>query len=632
MRIKYVVVLLLIVIAVVLAIPFIDGYMFKQQYLKMIAARNASMMTKISVDEYNLGWLTSTATLTIKTSNPKGNITINQVIEHGPYPQDHRNNDVRTFAEAMITSDVHLNKKIENFLFGTSNAMTGGGGLMHVLTLVSFTEDYSSYIVIAPFNILLPAPMPGGQQTKVTWQGLSGIVNNDFKHDYHIKKFDINLQGGAFNADGPDESIRIASMSSTAEGDCGVKLFCVGKSELTVPTVIFNTASQSVKISAINYIATSSMDDEDNLNGSLKLLLNRYETTEYTVGPFSFSLNINNINGKELRKINDDIIKASDDVSNDNPQAAQMVLLAQINENLPKIMTPKTSIDQTLDLKTTYGNLSESSKLFWPAATPLPQSAKDFTQVNFHLTARAAASLIDQVIAMMDAKAAAEEPIAAPTPVVINNNGKPLTFDQSLQELVAQGLPQDEVKSLQSLQQKNVAADVFNSYVDSRVAIKLIPETIAPALKHAYTLALANPLANVAANAGANKQLDVWVHDNKITSDTRSALIMLQKQNLSSEIYGASIDDIVASKRLPQELGNQLKTEYDSTTHDSSLGSDSDIAAATAPAAAVGQSRQQFDAAVKQGFIIQEKDDYVVNVVYEKGVLKVNNTEVPLPW
>ena len=628
MRSRYVVILLLIVVAV-LAAPFGDGFYFKQQYYKMIDARNSLNITKVSIDEYNLGWLKSTAILSVKSGNSKGTIVINQTIDHGPYLKDPRNPDTHKFAEAVISSDVHLNKSIEDFLLGHSGG-NGGGGVMHASTTVSFANNYTTDISIAPFNVKVPPSTVNGSSSTISWQGLSGTVDTNFRSDYQITDFDASMQGGAFGVDNVEQTIRIPGMTSTTHGDCTKSLFCVGKSEFAIPSVILTSATQSIKITALNYVINSSLDASNMLSGSLKLSFNKYDSTDYSVGPFNFTLNVNNLNGVQLKKINDALVAASND--SEDARASSMLLLATINSSAPGVWTAKTSFDNIITLKTTWGNFNATSKLSWPAGTPLPKSSSDMINADFHMNARAATALVDQVISTMDAKAAANAPISS-APAAINLSGRPGTFEDSLQELVQEGLSSDELKGLEALQQKNVGADVFDSYVDTRVTIKLIPEKFAAPLKAAYAKALATPLTNVAANAGANKQLDVWVRENKITNDTRAALIQLQKQNLSSEIYDASIDDIVASKRLPVELGNQLKTQYESTTHDSSLGSDADIASSgTTAAAAMGQMRQQFDALVKQGFVVQEKDDYVVTLVYEKGVLKVNGTQVPLPW
>jgi uncharacterized protein YdgA (DUF945 family) len=350
------------------------------------------------------------------------------------------------------------------------------------------------------------------------------------------------------------------------------------------------------------------------------------------VGPLHFTIIANNFNVIALKKL---LLTLNAEGSRmqqgaHDPRAEELMLMADLSSQVPHLITPTTSIVHSSEVNTSYGSFMSSMSLSWPEKTPLPANVSDLMQVNFKLHASAATTLVDQIIMSLDQKSAdLAATTTMPTPVAT-----PVTSatEEMLAPLSAQGLSADEMKNIVALQAKNIPTDAFNSYIDSRVAIRLIPTTIAPVLKHDYVVAINTPFQNVAANAGANKQLDVWVRENKITSDTRSALILLQKQGLSSEIYNASIADIVASKRLPVDLGEQLKNQYASTNPESSLGGgDDSLPAPTAASQDQGDARKKFDAEVQQGFIKQEKDRYVIDIDYQHGELKVNGKAVPVP-
>jgi hypothetical protein len=377
--------------------------------------------------------------------------------------------------------------------------------------------------------------------------------------------------------------------------------------------------------------------------------LSRYETPDYFLGPMQFKFTLNNMNADELKKLVDISRQASANMSSgEDVHANELMLLAQYNDVLPHLIRANSTLTQSAAIKTSYGNATEHAKVFWPPKTPLPVSSTDLAKASVNLSARAATSLVDQVINMIDEKnestnviALSSAPAAAAVAAVgMSDTGKPQNFEASIYLLIGQGLSQDEEKNLVLLQKKNVSRQVFNSYIDSRVAINAIPANLAETLKQDYTnAAMSNPQQNVAALAGANKQLDDWVNQNKITSDTRTKLIALQKQHLSPEIYGASINDIVRARRLPVDLATQLKAQYAAnapTDSMSGLGEDTtDISSGAAPQAttvvqASGETRLQFDTWVKSGYVKQDKDDYIVDVVYEGGVLKVNGIVVPL--
>ncbi len=56
------------------------------------------------------------------------------------------------------------------------------------------------------------------------------------------------------------------------------------------------------------------------------------------------------------------------------------------------------------------------------------------------------------------------------------------------------------------------------------------------------------------------------------------------------------------------------------------------IAHSIAPNPAINnENRMKFDETIKNGFVIQDKDDYVTSITYENNVLKVNGIVVPLP-
>jgi uncharacterized protein YdgA (DUF945 family) len=623
---KYVVALVIIVGAV-LAAPFLDGLYFKQNFYELIQTRSANFGTPIEIIEYNLGWLSSTAKLSISPpNNPEVKITVDQIITHGPVITDPDSGEHK-FAEATIQSHIHLDKRYELYLTGSS--ANSESGVMGIFTWVSFSHHFKNHFQSAVFNIKVPGPTEG----KISWAGISGDIETDFKHNFALENFKTSLVSAPVYIQNTDHNIQVSPQTIDGEGNCGKFLFCVGHSSLTIPLINLTTATVNARINNINYQVESDIDEKDNFSGKLNFALTSFVAQDYSVGPLAFVISVKNVNSVSMHKLMEVMHDAGKSATPSNANA--LILLGQISAEAPQLIAPQFALMQSTNIASTYGTFLSLFNMSWPAGMPLPKTVNDLMQATIKFHAAASTSLVDQIIMSADQKTVENVPTdTMPAAIAaVNTTGKPQSFDEMLAPLMPHGLTQDEIKNIVALSQKNVPSDAFNTYIDGRIAIRKIPAALGPELKKDYVTVLNTPFQNVAANAGAYKQLDVWVRENKITSDTRAALIQLQKQGLSSEIYNASIDDIVSEKRLPTDLGEQLKSQYATTNPESSFGGGDDTVAATAASTADqgGELRKKFDAEVQQGFIIQNKDTYVVDIDYQHGELKVNGKAVPVP-
>jgi uncharacterized protein YdgA (DUF945 family) len=623
---KYVVALVIIVGAV-LAAPFLDGLYFKQNFYELIQTRSANFGTPIEIIEYNLGWLSSTAKLSISPpNNPEVKITVDQIITHGPVITDPDSGEHK-FAEATIQSHIHLDKRYELYLTGSS--ANSESGVMGIFTWVSFSHHFKNHFQSAVFNIKVPGPTEG----KISWAGISGDIETDFKHNFALENFKTSLVSAPVYIQNTDHNIQVSPQTIDGEGNCGKFLFCVGHSSLTIPLINLTTATVNARINNINYQVESDIDEKDNFSGKLNFALTSFVAQDYSVGPLAFVISVKNVNSVSMHKLMEVMHDAGKSATPSNANA--LILLGQISAEAPQLIAPQFALMQSTNIASTYGTFLSLFNMSWPAGMPLPKTVNDLMQATIKFHAAASTSLVDQIIMSADQKTVENVPTdTMPAAIAaVNTTGKPQSFDEMLAPLMPHGLTQDEIKNIVALSQKNVPSDAFNTYIDGRIAIRKIPAALGPELKKDYVTVLNTPFQNVAANAGAYKQLDVWVRENKITSDTRAALIQLQKQGLSSEIYNASIDDIVSEKRLPTDLGEQLKSQYATTNPESSFGGGDDTVAATAASTADqgGELRKKFDAEVQQGFIIQNKDTYVVDIDYQHGEFKVNGKAVPVP-
>jgi hypothetical protein len=282
-------------------------------------------------------------------------------------------------------------------------------------------------------------------------------------------------------------------------------------------------------------------------------------------------------------------------------------MLAEYNKEAPNLIMANTVINQNMSVDTSYGNFKSTAKLYWPANTPLPASSQDILKMNFKVDMRAATTLVDELVKVIDAKQDGAQ-LNAQAPAV-------------------------------------AAPPIPASAPVSAVAVPptsgSVPVVAAPAKEE-----LANTL------------LDPYVAMHKVPPTMVTDLIKLRKQHLSPMIYGVSVQKMVMSLHyLPPDvvksIAQQLKSSYTASYSESGASDTSETmitpekaaeekVAATAntantPAAVAaapsegGQIKQQLDAMIKQGFIKQDQDDYILSVVYENGTMKVNGVVIPLP-
>jgi uncharacterized protein YdgA (DUF945 family) len=625
---KYVVVLVLLLIAAAI-LPGAAGYYFKNNYLALLNSMNADSPTKIKLDEYSLGWLHSTAKLsvTFKQRGEHGGapttqtISMNQIITHGPMIKDPAT-QTWIFMLAMINTQVHIDKKMETNWLGANS----DNGVMQITTMANFLGNYASQLQTPLFTFKSP------NDVKFSWQGMKGSVDADTSNNV-IKKVKTDLTASPFSmqdtANG--NSLTLQGMTVQAEKTCDRGALCTGTGSATMPVMVAVTPDRNLKVSGITMSSSYGADAKNVFTGKLQMGFAKYEMPDYTVGPMVLKLGANNIDGNVLQKIIALAKNMPADLSSDS-RADQLILVTQYNAEIPHLILANTVFTEDASVKTSYGDFKSTGKFSWPANTPMPNTVTDLIKMNVTMNVQAATALVDQIISELDAKDQAQNPTAAAEAVAAAG---PQTFENMINLMVAKGLSTDEQKNLLELNKKHVTKQVFNNYVDSRVAVKLIPPSMSDQIKNGYNPnAVTSAPSSTAATTTSNKELDDWVKDKKITDDTRDALNELQKQHFSSVIYDSSIDDLIKAKKLTPEFGAQLKKEYDdSSNSEVIITGDADTAtqAATLPAAPAGRFKMRFDGWIKQGLVKQDKDNYVVDIIYEKSVLTINGVNIPLP-
>jgi uncharacterized protein YdgA (DUF945 family) len=574
MRIKSGYVIGLVFVGVlVAATPWIDGYFFKDNYIKLLEARSADVSKQFKIVDYQLGWLSSTAKFTIdfnslnaKTPDPTKIVTIEQQITHGPFLQDPINGGW-VLSQAAIQTYIHVDKKWESMLVG--DAATDG--IIQAETLVSFANHYASQVRAPLLNY------KNDSQAKVSWQGLTGLVNADFTND-KLKHLKSDFSMGVLTFQHPSLTVTVPSMALQGEKNCQEAVICTGTSTMSMPMLTMVSDNKSYKLSGLMNTAAYGVEAGDAYNANFEIAINKLDIPNYIIGPINLKFSVSNLNATELKKMIDSTRKLAD--TGEDIQSQQMAVLSEYNLALPRIFMATTVIREDAVINTTYGNFTSAAKFYWPANTPLPVSSKDLAKMNFTLDMRAATALVSQLVSMVDGVS------NVPAPVVV-------------------ATPDPE---------KNLLASIN--------AIHVI--------------------------------LDPFVQEKRISAEAVNAIVDLNKQHLSPAIYTVAVKKVIGAQHLPLmiagSVNQKLQEKYMSTyvEADSAAVSSDDhvvtpVAVATppgtlavpvpksAPVAEVGKMQAQLNAIIKQGFVVQDKNDYVVSVVYENGTMKINNVVVPLP-
>src|SRR6266496_3821808 len=121
------IILLIFLVVIAAAIPFVDGYLYKKEFISVVssmAERYNDKSLKVEIVEYNLGWLHSTAKTHVTSTDPETlkympeGVTIDNEISHGPFVYDSANDQYR-FACAYDVSRISLPSSLQKMLMPT---------------------------------------------------------------------------------------------------------------------------------------------------------------------------------------------------------------------------------------------------------------------------------------------------------------------------------------------------------------------------------------------------------------------------------------------------------------------------------------------------------------------------------
>jgi uncharacterized protein YdgA (DUF945 family) len=641
--VKRIFIFLLLLIFLLALLPFAEGIIFKRAYLSLI---DINTHGKAQVQEYNLGWLSSTAKIYIpfggtdaKSNLPAG-VTLDETIYHGPYLIDPSTN-VRVFKQAAIVTTVHLDPKLESYLLGNNTS----DGIMQMTTLISHQNHFTTQVQTPVFNIKV------GSEGKIVVQSTSGTVESDAENNF-IKSSTSDWHLGAISGESNGISVSATPATLQASVNCeNTASLCSVRANASFPLLQgTNAQGGTAKLTGLHF-KTDSHNVDNNYSNDIQFSVSSLVTPDYSTGASSLKLSYSHLNAAEIRDLLSSLQQAQEQYT--DMRSNQLAAAAALNAALPKIITQQTTFNEALKISTASGALTSTGKLFWPPNTSAASSAELMMAADAQVNVRASVALVASVIKEMDDKKAAEEEAAAaaePKPVVeapppfitIDETKLPayIQFRQEINALVANKVitPQIQIV-IYKMSDSHTPVRDFNNAVDAILKSNQITYPVATNLRNGYLsffdaqqkaileVVFATPATNLRDLKAKIQSLD----QAKVISDNvANELIDLQQQSLAPEIYNVALGKLVSGNVIPAELNTLLKSQYDVINRDLSLNPETALNApvAAAPAPPVGDIQAEFNSYLQQGYIKQDLNEYVIDFEYKNGVITLNG--VPL--
>ncbi|SRR5579885_3362269 len=557
------VVIILIILAVCVS-PFIDGYLFKSNFLNLVnalAKRSANHPLKIEVEEYDLGWLKSHVKFRIMPLDkraaiyfPNGMTVVND-ISHGPFAYDTTENKY-VFAYAVINGETDLSPEIQMLWFGHPLSQP----FMKSQTTVSFNNIWSQNISLAPIIMPNIATIKFADSKSVSRFVLESnmikemILNGTFGA--------ISVQGDANNPGVPDATIQpITVYQHSIRQTNGL---WNSTSEFSTPKISIQWKDgRSVNIEKLDLSSVRGMGANDLYSGSLKISMNKLEIQGNDIPPVS-SANLN----VELNDLDPaGLIAYIDYLKNHNTDSFTYEDLETIHNLLLKVLTPTSNLNLSLAFNTSSGMFSLRARIFLQGL-PSPLSPQEVVR-NVHVenTVRIAAPLMvkmtELAVAKMNAYRMVQMNVYSAQQSALQlqntNNNIVTPMQQKVADLLQKGkISFQESMRILDLANEHLTADAFAEKVKANVS----PE-IADQLVQTYQIQLANP--------------------------TQSTTMNPAQQNGPSQF----------TPLTPEQITDQ--------------------------------AQKMIDNWVAQGYLVKDKNDYVAQVSYANGVMKINGKEMTPP-
>lgn len=562
-------VLILIIIIAIALIPFIDGYLFKQQFMDLIAKANQRSPVKavFTVAEYHLGWFSSDAKVIVRSpqvSVPTQTtfpgaiaITMQEHISHGPFVTDPVTGK-STYARASISTQVFLPEPLNSMLFGQAQTP-----ILQINSLAKSDDSFLSQIYTPPLNA------KAADGSSVSFQGITGTSDVKTANNI-ITSMDSNVNIGtvsisSLNPQGSASMQPIAIAYNVKRNS--VNLWD-GNYSFDMPGVSFNSADLG-NYSLKDFKITDAFGIESNqfYNNQMHLSLGNLITPDITVNSGDIMLKIDKLNAQGLANF----LTWAYTIQT-TPSGNTQLQMSQYNDYLVHVFTPTTALSEAATVTTGFGNFSSTGQMTWHGDLKTVDDIKN--NAEFKVDLRVSISLVNKLIELTSPAADLEGQSAVETTAQTANT--PPTDLDGLQKQIDAWATQNLITTSVGIQLKDivkskVASDVFAANVDQFVLRKDVPSTLASQLKVEYTSIVDKGKKPVPGKPG------------------------------------------MPPVAAPQPVVVQAAPP----------------APPAQPTSQAAMKKQQIQDFLKQGYIKQDNDDYVTTITRENGVIKINGLNFP---
>lgn len=420
MRIKGILVFLLVLAGLGCLVPFVDGLLFKHQYMSLIKAVNKDSHNKnmkVGVLEYRLGWLTSTAkvfyTITRQSSSasentPAESITLvtNDIITHGPIVFDSTKH-AWVIAVAGIQSYLHVPQAIEERLFGKQGVSKG---VIQSHTIATFKNEYTSEFNVPAITLQVPPEM------QIVWRGAHGTVylkmgaNNQIDHSTMktvIGALSLKNNSGALNT-------KDATLEYNAKLSPG-GLF-IGSYSLTLPEFLLNTVDTGeIALKNLQFAFSSDMESNTFYNMGMQLSSGELNIQPILIKSSNATASIKRISAPQFVTLIKTMhsFQADKQLSPDELQQLQDTLL-------PSVITPTTALNYSVVIETSLGHLVSDAQISWSGVVKTLADIKtqEVGKMNLRVSAMLLNKLIDDHLIKIPVASSKPAVALSPTPTV----------------------------------------------------------------------------------------------------------------------------------------------------------------------------------------------------------------------
>ncbi|OGT38203.1 MAG: hypothetical protein A3F12_03270 [Gammaproteobacteria bacterium RIFCSPHIGHO2_12_FULL_38_14] len=390
-KIKITAVILIILLIIVGLIPWIDGIIFKKDYLELISYLNAKQVNQLKIDvlDYRTGWRQSTITLKISSTIPEATpstpaqpveVTITQTVSHGPFVKDTTQNKT-IFALGTIQCTIPIPDALKPMLDPSKPAPY----LMNIYSIAYFNDRYNTQVTVPPLTLIAQ-----GLGT-IDWQGLNGEMYFNMAND-EIQNIKTNYSIGAMTVAGGNASpianlqLSIQTMTQTTDTTLDATGIRTGTVTVSIPSVLIAQSNQTMfSLQNLNFSNTTAVQNNffNAIHKTTLAQLNAPVIPFSISAPATLQIDVNQLNAQALATLINQIkMITAQEITPDNNTAMQ------IENSVAKIITPTSTAMGNLTLPASDGTTTASLQASWPANTPLPATYQDIinkAQVNINI-------------------------------------------------------------------------------------------------------------------------------------------------------------------------------------------------------------------------------------------------------